>query len=107
MRMKLRSKAGEMLVESLISLVIISLTGMMLAMAAVSAMCGETQATRTTTFVNMSSDAVQPYPEDGSPFTASLGNISLGTVTVKAAKAYSEEEGLYYYEACIPTPPGD
>lgn len=96
MRNKLSSRRGEMMVETLISMVIIVMTAMMLGAAVAVAMRGEAQAVRTTTFVNQETAA--QYPDDSTTFDASLDSISLGKVKVKHANDYGDPEGLYCYE---------
>lgn len=88
---KLRKRCGEMLLESLISMLIIAMTGMMLAMASASAIQANAQGEQTVTFADTSSGTNYPASSDGK-FIASLGDIDMGTVTVK------EQGGLYYYE---------
>lgn len=85
---KLWNQRGETLVESLISMVIIAMTGMMLAMAAATVLRSNTQAGQTMTFLD--TDAAVTSSSD---YTVSLGGVSLGTVTVK------EQGGLYSYDA--------
>lgn len=91
---KLRKRCGEMLLESLISMLIIAMTGMMLAMAAASAIQANAQGEQTVTFADTSSGgAATAYPADtDGEFDASLGDINMGKVTVKT------QGGLYYYE---------
>ena len=93
---KLWNRRGEMLVESLISMLIIAMTGMMLAMAAASALQANAQASQTVTFASVSGgdvtvgtcNAVLADTDTGN----SVADINIGSVTVK------EQGGLYYYE---------
>ena len=90
---KLWNRRGEMLVESLISMVIIAMTGMMLAMAAASALQANAQASRTVTFVSVDSGDTVGTSGASLVDTADASNtVSIGTVIVK------QQGGLYYYE---------
>ena len=86
---KLQNRRGELLAESLLTLLILTLTGMVLVTAAASTLRPDAQ-TAQTAFVDTADDTSVTFRRE---YTVSLGGVELGTVTVK------EQGGLYYYDA--------
>ena len=86
---KLQNRRGELLAESLLTLLILTLTGMVLVTAAASTLRPDAQTARTA-FVDTTDDTSVVFRQD---CTVSLGGVELGAVTVK------EQGGLYYYDA--------
>lgn len=89
-----KSQRGEMMIESLISMLIIAMTSMMLMMGIAAAMRSNAQAVRTTTFLNEAAES-ESVAED---VKIKIDEQEIGKVDVK------RQGGLYYYESATTGP---